>query len=279
MDSDVAAVERPTPAGGKSTVRRATRFLRALLADPVEVALYIPERWDKRHEVTIPHDTEAAWEAELHDWLGAPWPCPCTAEVDLLWQKILAEGAADGQSLGRSSYGEYSDGDQGLAHAVWYAVRHGRPDIVVETGVARGVTTRVVLEGLQQLGCGRLWSIDLPHPFERSLRDQTALLVPRDRRDRWRYIEGSSRRRLPRLLQELGHVDLFIHDSLHTRRNVRFEMEQAARALGPGGLIIVDDIDMQGAFDSFVRTNPAYQWMACRSADQQGSFGVVLKAR
>jgi hypothetical protein len=54
---------------------------------------------------------------------------------------------------------------------------------------------------------------------------------------------GSSRRRLPKLLSELDQIDLFIHDSLHSERNVRFELDRAWTKLRPGGAIIVDDVD------------------------------------
>jgi hypothetical protein len=39
---------------------------------------------------------------------------------------------------------------------------HLRPDTVVETGVAHGVTSRVIREGLERNRSGHLWSVDLP---------------------------------------------------------------------------------------------------------------------
>jgi hypothetical protein len=95
-------------------------------------------------------------------------------------------------------------------------VLHLRPSVIVETGVARGVTSRFVIEGLDRNNHGQLWSIDLPHLFEQNLHAQTAAAIPDSCRSRWTYIEGSSRRRLPSLLRSLGQVELFIHDSLHT---------------------------------------------------------------
>jgi hypothetical protein len=131
---------------------------------------------------------------------------------------------ARGLQFGRQTYGEYSDAEMSLARAAWCTVLHLRPSVVVETGVARGVTSRIVLEGLDRNDHGQLWSIDLPHLFEQNLHAQTAAAVPDSFRRRWTYIAGSSRRRLPSLLRSLGQVELFIHDSLHTARNTRFEM-------------------------------------------------------
>ena len=47
---------------------------------------------------------------------------------------------------------------------------------------------------------------------------------------------------MPRLVAEVGTVELFIHDSLHTTKNTLFEMEQAASIMSPGGVMLVDDI-------------------------------------
>ena len=41
-----------------------------------------------------------------------------------------------GLEFGRHTYGAYSDADECLARAVWCTVRHQRPEVVVETGVA-----------------------------------------------------------------------------------------------------------------------------------------------
>ena len=47
---------------------------------------------------------------------------------------------------------------------------------------------------------------------------------------------------MPSLVADVGKVEPFIHDSLHTCRNTLFEMEQAASVTPPGGVILIDDI-------------------------------------
>jgi hypothetical protein len=61
--------------------------------------------------------------------------------------------------------------------------------------------------------------------------------------DRWSLIAGSSRRQ-PALLSRITPIDLFIHDSSHTRYNMLVEMNKAGPALRPGGALVVDDIDL-----------------------------------
>jgi hypothetical protein len=252
------------------------RFLRAVMTSPVEAALYIPERISIRREYRASYEPDPNWEERLHSWLGAPWPCPERTKLDLLWRDVASELQSQGLRFGRHTYGEYSDAEISLARAAWCTVLHQRPSVVVETGVARGVTSRIVLEALNRNNWGHLWSIDLPHPFEKHLHAQTGAAVADSYRRRWSYIKGSSRRRLPSLLRSLVHVDLFIHDSLHTARNMRFEMQQALSALVPGGVMIVDDISTHQAFANFARDFPSLESLVGLHSDRAGSFfGLV----
>ena len=126
------------------------RLLQAVIASPVEAALYIPEHISTRHEYHVSYEPDPNWEARLHRWLGVPWPCPERTKLDLLWRDIASELQTQGLRFGRQTYGEYSDAEISLARAVWCSVLHRRPSVVVETGVARGVTSRIVLEALNR---------------------------------------------------------------------------------------------------------------------------------
>jgi hypothetical protein len=148
---------------------------------------------------------------------------------------------------------------------------------VVETGVARGITTRFILEGLERNGEGHLWSVDLPPLRQGGLPEESGSAVPECCRARWTYIKGSSRRRLPGLLAELDQIDLFVHDSMHTARNVRFELDHAWDSLRPGGALLVDDVDHNDAFHSFTATFAGLRSLIARHDDGKGLFGIILK--
>ncbi|MDQ4097205.1 MAG: class I SAM-dependent methyltransferase [Actinomycetota bacterium] len=176
--------------------------------------------------------------------------------------------------------GEQFDADVNLSRAVWCTIRHLRPARVVETGVARGVTSWVILEALAMNGTGHLWSIDLPNlawAFD------AGDAIPTRLRPHWTYLRGASTRVLPRLVHELGEIDVFIHDSLHTERNVRFELETAWPAVTAGGLMIVDDIDDAAAFGagraftSFVCDRTPPHWLVGPQDEKPGCFGVIAK--
>lgn len=262
--------------GGASRHRKFSRLLRAFAADPIGVSRAFPGLIGQRRGSDRHHEVDEAWEAHFHALLGAPWPCPEGPLLDELVADIAAFLTARGIGYGRGTYGPFSDADASLCRAVWCTVLHTQPEVVIETGVGHGVTTRIVLEALERSGRGQLWSIDLPYPLDHRLRAQTGAAVPDECRARWSYLEGSSRQRLPPLVKEVGHVETFIHDSLHTARNTVFELDQAASVMSPGGVMIVDDIRMHDGFAIFARGHPEYRTITCPSADRIGMFGIAV---
>jgi predicted O-methyltransferase YrrM len=239
-----------------------------------------------RHRSPCQLKSEDDWEQRLHAGLNAPWPCEGTSDFWNLWGRLIAELEAAGIQAGPASFRSYNDGDAGLLRTIWCLVRHLRPDRVIETGVAHGLTSRVILEALESNRAGHLWSIDLP-PRERVWQKQVGTAVGGRFADRWSYMRGSSRRLLPDLLSRVGQIDLFIHDSLHSERNVLFELDQACAAVRPGGAIVVDDIDVNGAFQSFTEGVPGFRSMICeaepirpdlRRFNHKGLFGIILKS-
>ncbi|HXW71061.1 MAG TPA: class I SAM-dependent methyltransferase [Methylocella sp.] len=274
-------------------IREGRQLLRLAAMDPVEAWIRLqsrvaelPERRRPRFQLS-PYTVTDDWERRLHDILGVPWPCPATVEFWNLWPEVIKPFVIKGVHIGRGAFGGWGDGEPGLARAAWCLVRHLEPANVVETGVARGFTSRVILEALERNGGGHLWSIDLPPPLHPELHAQIGAAVRDGLHHRWSYIKGSSRRRLPQLLAEIGQIGLFIHDSAHTEDNVRFELDRAWARLKPGGAVMADDIDYNWGFYTFQQANPHHRFLICRAEplepdpsrfDAKGLFGIAQKA-
>ena len=77
-------------------------------------------------------------------------------------------------------------------------------------------------------------------------------------------------------LFQVGHVDVFIHDSLHTAKNTLFEMERAASAMRAGGVMLIDDIKSHLGFATFAKRHPEYRTIVCETDDKIGMFGVAV---
>jgi hypothetical protein len=218
------------------------------------------------------------WAPVLHKAIHAPWPCRESEQFGAVWDATVSGLKAAGLRVGLASYRGWNDGDRAQAEAIWCLVAHLRPAIVVETGVAHGLTSRVILEGLHRNGNGHLWSVDLP-AVDPALHHEIGVAVPEDLRSRWTYVEGTSRRRLPGLVRDGKHVDLFVHDSLHTTRNTCFELDTVWPALPPGGVAVVDDIHRNLGFSRFTSRVAPGAGIVARHVTGDGRWGIAIKAR
>lgn len=272
----------------RSVLRKPILVASDLAAHPLEGWTRIRDTLADRRERRGPqykYFSDHNWERSIHDRLGIEWPCKFASEFWSLWLQVIREVEAKGIRPGPESFKYWNDGDAGLARSIWCLIRHLAPDKVVETGVGHGITSRIILEALGQNGRGHLWSIDLP-PLEKVWQREIGIAVDDRQRDRWSYIKGSSRLKLPKLLSQLGQLDIFIHDSLHSERNVRFELDRAWPLLRPGGAFVVDDVDVNWGFRSFTQTVSGHRSIICqaepvrpdlRRPDRKGMFGIIVK--
>lgn len=173
--------------------------------------------------------------------------------------------------------------DSPQTRCCYLACRLLEPEVVVETGVAYGATSASILRALEENGHGCLHSVDLPSLRPGSERSWGAM-VDEKLRERWFTYRGSSKRILPDLLRQIGPVDLFLHDSLHTRRHMQSEFETVWPHLRQRGLMMADDVERNGAFGELRRWNPAL-WRVVREdqhhpdseMEMPTTFGVAVK--
>ena len=141
--------------------------------------------------------------------------------------------------------------------ANYYAlIRELKPKGIIETSTASGSLTSWILSALHKNNQGRLISIDIP-PQKGKLTmttsfsiDDVGLLIPQAYRDRWEYHTGDAKELLPKLLVE-NDVDMFVHDSLHTRTHMLFEYNCARALMRPNTIIMSHDILWNKAFFAF----------------------------
>jgi hypothetical protein len=171
-------------------------------------------------------------------------------------------GIVDGSSgynTGRVGY------DEGIR--LYAIVRTLRPELAVETGVCNGFSTAFLLLGLDRNNRGKLHSIDLPEIAGADYEPGTfwegkggaaippgkepGWMIPAELKERWELTLGRSDPELPPLLERLGPIGLFMHDSEHSYECMWFEFTTAFPALAPGGVLVADDMNWNDAFTNF----------------------------
>lgn len=155
---------------------------------------------------------------------------------------------------------------------LYLVVRVLQPEVVVETGVANGVSSSIILKAMEQNKRGVLYSLDLHY------RDGIATpcgynlgwIIPDALRSRWHLVLGESTSVLPKLLASIGSIDMFLHDSRHTYRTMIREYEIAYPFLKNGGLLLSHDVRTNDAFLDFsdkVKYKPLFN----------GDMGILKK--
>jgi Methyltransferase domain len=235
------------PAGLKRRLYRAARSARhpRRLAEQRRIRADVAEFLGGRQELT-------RYEREVRD----------SGLLDHLLEKGREHQAAvggSGHSLGAIGYTE---------GAYLYAVmRKVRPRVAVETGVANGFSTAFTLLALRENGDGHLHSIDLPREVGREYEAGTfyegegragipagsepGWLIPSELREQWTLLLGRSQDELPPLLERLGTIDSFMHDSEHSFDCMWFEFNAAWPRLRAGGVLLSDDVNSTPAFPRF----------------------------
>jgi predicted O-methyltransferase YrrM len=159
-----------------------------------------------------------------------------------------------------------SSGSTMFFHAVslYALVRVMRPQIIVETGCTPGKASAFILRALERNQYGHLYTIDLPPPEVRGLMLTPSLThsarpvgapsnwaVPDWLRSRQTLILEAAEYALPRLLNELGSIDMFYHDSDHSYQHQRWELETAYVFLRRGGILWSDNVTANTAWRDF----------------------------
>jgi predicted O-methyltransferase YrrM len=190
---------------------------------------------------------------------------PALKEVEEDTRRLLEEIRA------RDPFSPRWAADSRFARLGYLLCRLISPSVVLETGVAYGVSSVFILKALEVNGRGTLHSIDLP-----PLRSEHERF--------WRLHRGSSARVLPRLLEEASTIDLFVHDSLHTLRNMRREFDTVWPHLRNGAVLMADDVERNSAFSELRRKRPAL-WRVVQDREESPLhgraapvvFGIAIK--
>lgn len=152
-----------------------------------------------------------------------------------------------------------------LGKWLYSSVRVLKPEIMIETGIAHGSSSWVILNALKKNGSGKLYSFDLPNNDTNKAYNftednyTTGWIVPDQIRDQWEMIIGDSKKTLPEFLKKHKSIDYFFHDSDHSYEHMTFEFNTVKDALKKGGFISSDDINKNSSFQDFVK---AEEWTA-----------------
>lgn len=261
-------------------VRKLPLLLAVLARNPTEffdrVGARLQVRRDRARAKPVRHSPVSLEEglAALEEFLGAPitsfFSAPDLCEVE--------KAISDRTKLLRESipFGTQFNSGMSLGRSCYLLCRSLRPGVVLETGVACGISSAFLLQAVKSNGMGAVWSVDLP-PLGKNADDYMGCLIPEPLRQPWNFHRGVAIRVLPRLLSGIGPVDIFIHDSLHTYKNMKAEFEMVWPFLRPGGVLVADDVNQNSAFNEFADAVNPLARVIIRQDQRPSMVGVLVK--
>jgi predicted O-methyltransferase YrrM len=126
----------------------------------------------------------------------------------------------------------------------WYAlVRILKPAVVVETGTDKGLGTLLIAQALKENGRGKVCSLDID-PFS------GALISLSD----WGNIELLKGDSLEKL-KSIKNIDMFIHDSDHSKHHEMLEFESITNNLSKSAIVISDNSQFTEALLEWSKIN------------------------
>ena len=134
---------------------------------------------------------------------------------------------------------------------LYYIVRHLKPNIVLESGVSAGISSRSILEGLEKNKKGELYSSDLQLHLDKK---DIGILVKKELHHRWTLFDKGDEINLPIILNRINEIDIVYYDSEKSYSGKKIFFDRILTNFTPK-IIIVDDIDRDYWFRDFTKKN------------------------
>ena len=147
-------------------------------------------------------------------------------------------------------------------------IKTNNSKVIIETGVANGITTNAIMRALEESGTGgELHSFDvLPETNKAYLGEGN-----------WNFhlLKGkSAHNQIKSVVSSLQEVDVWVHDSNHGYRWQKFEYLLALSVLRKNGILISDDIDASPAWGELAQSHFRKSYVIF---DSRKFIGVAFK--
>jgi len=147
-------------------------------------------------------------------------------------------------------------------------IKANNSKLVIETGVANGITTNAIMKALEESGAGG----EL-HSFDVLPETNKAYIA----KGNWNFhlVNGkSAHNQIKSVVSLLPEVDVWVHDSNHGYRWQKFEYLLALSVLSKNGILISDDIDASSAWGELAKTHFRKSYVIF---DSRKFIGIALK--
>ena len=178
-----------------------------------------------------------------------------------IWEESKIEGIKIEKKANKKLNNiKYQLGGGAAYPLIYFLIRLLRPDIVVETGVAAGFSSLSILSALKKNKKGRLYSSDFPYFRIKDPEKYIGIVVNKNLRKNWKLLIEGDKQNLPKIINEVNKIDIFIYDSDKTYIGKKESLEKIYPLLTKDSLIIIDDIEIDSFFHDYIHEKKDLEW-------------------
>jgi predicted O-methyltransferase YrrM len=219
-----------------------------------------PRLLDLHKAAVASHDEAIDLAADLLPDLPGSLLLEYQAEYDVIAARIERRAAAVD-----ARYPEYFTVEAQMSRFLYTLVRAVNPKVVLETGVADGRSTAIILAAMEANGSGRLHSVEISSEVGTLVED----------RSRWElHVLDPATADFERLVEELGDLDVFLHDGDHSYAAQTREYEAVWPRLRESGFLVSDDVEFSWAFLRFCTRHELEPYLL---SERRKAVGVVRR--
>ena len=166
-------------------------------------------------------------------------------------------------------------GNNYAVEILYFLVINFKPNIVLETGVAAGLSSKCILEAMEKNNKGKLYSSDFPYFRLNNPERNIGIMVPERLKKNWRLEILGDDKNIIKFKSEIDYADIILYDS-DKRYIGKINFFNAIKNLiKSNSIIIVDDLHNDSFFLEYVKEMKCKNWFIVESK-RKHIVGIIL---
>ena len=146
-------------------------------------------------------------------------------------------------------------GNNYAVEIIYFLIRFFKPNIVLETGVAAGLSSRCILEALHKNKKGKLYSSDFPYFRLKSPEKYIGIYVPDRLKKNWRLEILGDKENIKKFKSEITFADIIIYDSDKRYSGKKNFFNSVNSLITDRTIIVIDDLHNDSFFFEYCKQN------------------------
>ena len=166
-------------------------------------------------------------------------------------------------------------GNNYAVEIIYFLMINFKPNIILETGVAAGLSSRCILEAIKKNGNGSLYSSDFPYFRLNDPEKYIGIMVPENLKKNWRLEILGDDKNIKKFKLEINHADIILYDSDKRYSGKTKFFKSVSSLIKPNTIIVVDDLHNDSFFLEYVNEKKYKNWFIVESK-RKHIVGIIL---